>query len=185
MEQASPYLTISVSINPNSSTTAAVYTQNPIPTDVNPVAEGDAARPSVQVSGETATAVTATLSPLSRTGDPPIESGALVGQVLDSQTEMSRSLDRAEKAMDTVKAWKSTVGTIKLVMDIIAPIVNVWPISLFSTHRWANFRPSAEPPGQLSMDPALKDPRGVSLPCQRVCDIHLASPSDFATAVQA
>jgi hypothetical protein len=123
-----------VSINPNSSITAEVYTQNPTPTNVNnPVTEQDAAPPSVQVSDEITTAVTATLSPSSRTGDSPIESGASVGPVADSQMDMSRSLDRAEKAMDTVKTWKSTVGTIKVVMDIVAPIVKVWPVSLFST----------------------------------------------------
>jgi hypothetical protein len=145
--------------------TATVYTQNPTPANVdNPVAERDPAPPSVQVSGDTATAGTATLSPLFRTGDPPIESGAPVGPAADSQTNMSRSLDSAEEAMDTVKTWKSTVGTIKLVMDIVAPIMKVLPNALFSTLRCANFHPSAELPGQLSMDAALKDPRGVC-PC--------------------
>jgi hypothetical protein len=115
---------------------AAVSIPDPATTNVdNPVAERGAAPPNVPASAEPmqSTAVTIPLPPLS--GDPPIESSTPVGPVADSQTDMSRSLDRAEEAMDNVKTWKSTVETIKQVMDIVSPIVKVWPVSLFSTFR--------------------------------------------------
>jgi hypothetical protein len=115
--------------------TAPVNTLNPITTKVdNPVAEGGAAPPNVQASGEPMQPTDVT-GPLSLSGDPPMESGTPVGPVAGSRTDMSHSLDRAEEAMDTVKTWKSTVETIKLVMDIVSPIVKVWPASLFSTLR--------------------------------------------------
>jgi hypothetical protein len=114
--------------------TAAGNTPNPTPTNVDdPVAEGDTAPPDVQANGEPIQP-TVVPAPLSLPGDPPIESGTPVGPV-GSQTDMSRSLDRAEEAMDTVKTWKSTVKTIKQVMDIVGPIVKVCPASLFSTPR--------------------------------------------------
>jgi hypothetical protein len=92
-EPASPYLTINISKNPNSSLTEAVNTQNPTTTNVENVAPP---------------------SSLSRTSDLPNECGALVGMgpVADSQMDMSFSLDRAEEAMDAVKTWKSAVETI-------------------------------------------------------------------------
>jgi hypothetical protein len=102
-EPASPYLTITVSINPNSPMTAAVSIPNPATTNVDhPVAERDDVLPNVQASGEPmqSTIVTALLF---LPGDPPIESSTPVGPVANSQTNMSRSLDRAEEAVDTVK----------------------------------------------------------------------------------
>jgi hypothetical protein len=133
--EPSPYLTITVSINSNSSTTAAVSIPDPATTNVdNPVAERDPAPHDVQASGEPIQS-TAVTSPLPPSGDPPIESSAPVGAVADSRTDMSHSLDRAEEAMDTVKTWKSTVETIKKVMDIVGPILKVWLALLFSTLR--------------------------------------------------
>ena len=52
-------------------------------------------------------------TPLSRTDDLSIQTGTLVGPVADSQTKMSRTLNRAEEAMDTVKTWKNAVDIIK------------------------------------------------------------------------
>jgi hypothetical protein len=51
-----------------------------------------------------------------------------MGPVPDGQTEMSRTLDRAEeamKAMDTMVAWKSAIDVIKQVLDAIGPIAEV------------------------------------------------------------
>jgi hypothetical protein len=49
--------------------------------------------------------------------------------------EVSRTLDRAEEAMNTVKTWKNAVAIIKRVMDAVSPIAEVCPMSesLFPT----------------------------------------------------
>jgi hypothetical protein len=51
-----------------------------------------------------------------------IESSSLVGPVADSQaeTETSRTLDRAEEAMDTVKICKNTIDILMQVMDAVS-----------------------------------------------------------------
>jgi hypothetical protein len=98
----------------------------------NPVAEGGAARSTVQDNGETmqSTAVTATLSPLSRTSDLATGSGTPVPPMADSQTEMSgAALRRAEDVIGTMKTWNSGVGLIKQVMDTVGPIAEVCQIS--------------------------------------------------------
>ena len=69
-----------------------------------------------------------TVTPLSQTGDIPIEGDTPVGRVEDSQTKLSSALDSAEEAMDTMKTWKVAVGVIdvvKQVMDHVGPIVKV------------------------------------------------------------
>jgi hypothetical protein len=115
--------------------TPMVNTSNPTTANVDhPVPEGDASPPNVQASGELMQSTVVTAPP-SLSVDPPIESGTPAGPVAGSQTDISRSLDRAEEAMDTVKTWKSAVETIKQVMDIVTPIVKVWPASLFSSLR--------------------------------------------------
>jgi hypothetical protein len=51
-----------------------------------------------------------------------------VGQVAGSQAEISHTLGRAEEAMeamDTMKAWKSTIAVVKQVMDNVDPIAEV------------------------------------------------------------
>jgi hypothetical protein len=60
-----------------------------------------------------------------------IQSGTLMGPIADSWTKMSRTLDRAEEAMDTVKTWKNAVDIIKRVMDTVSPVLEVCPISSF------------------------------------------------------
>jgi hypothetical protein len=45
-----------------------------------------------------------------------------------SQSEMSRTLGRAEEAMeamDTIKAWKKAIDVMKQVMDTVDPIAEV------------------------------------------------------------
>jgi hypothetical protein len=54
-----------------------------------------------------------------------------VRPVADSQTEISRTLDRAEEVMDTVKAWKNAVDLIERVMNIVRPNVEVCIFSLY------------------------------------------------------
>jgi hypothetical protein len=63
--------------------------------------------------------------------DVPMENGTPVRLLADSPTEVSRILDRAEEATDTVKAWKNAVDLIKRVMDTVRPIVEV---CIFSLH---------------------------------------------------
>jgi hypothetical protein len=116
-----------VSIN-SSSSTAAGNTPNFSTTNLdNPVA---AAPPDVQASSEP---IQSTVATLTLSSDLPIESSTPVGAVTDSRTDMSLSLDRAEEAMDTVKTWKSTIETIKQVMDIVGSIVKVW-LARYSLH---------------------------------------------------
>jgi hypothetical protein len=116
----------------SSSLTVAVNTPNPTPAETadsdNPAAERGATRRIVGSHNEPPMAVT---TPLSRTDDPPVASGAPVEPILDSRTKISHTLDHAEEAMDTVKMWKSTVNVIKCVMDTIGPIADVCPISFF------------------------------------------------------
>jgi hypothetical protein len=102
----------------------------------NPVT-GGVMRPIVQSKIDTAqpTAVTFPTSYFSSTGNLPIESGTPVARLAGRQTEMSRTVDRAEEDTDTVKAWKSAVNNIKWVKDTVNPTVNVCPLSLFSTIR--------------------------------------------------
>jgi hypothetical protein len=112
--------------NASSSLTALVNSPNSIAITLgNPVAEGG---PTVPVNTETM-ASTAITAPLSGTGDLPIESGTPVGAVVDSQVEMSRTLDRTEEALDTVKTWGSAVDIIKRVMDAVSSIAGVCQIS--------------------------------------------------------
>jgi hypothetical protein len=70
------------------------------------------------------TTVTAPLSPSSR-ADLPGGGSTPVGPVADSHTEMSRTLDSAEEAVDAMKTWKSAVDVVKQVMDHVGPIVKV------------------------------------------------------------
>jgi hypothetical protein len=88
--------------------------------------------PAVQSTGELMqpTEVITQRSPSPRAGDLPIEAGTSVGAVAENQTEMSRTLECADEAMDTLKTWKSAIGVIKRVMDNIGPIVKVCLISL-------------------------------------------------------
>jgi hypothetical protein len=75
-------------------------------------------------------AVSTSLSPLSRTDDLPTGSGTPERPIAGSLTEKSRTtLHRAEKAMDTIKTWKSAVSVIRRVMDIGGPIAAVCPVS--------------------------------------------------------
>jgi hypothetical protein len=99
-------------VNASSSSTdgAAVNTPNPTTSGLDdPVDEGVVSSPTVQSNSVTPhTEVTVPLS-LSQTHDLPIKSGTPV----DSQTEMSRSLDHAQQVVDAVKTWESAVGVIK------------------------------------------------------------------------
>jgi hypothetical protein len=103
-EPATLLLTITVSKN---SINAATNTPSPTTTTLdNPGAEEGGARP----------------------GDLPTRGNTPVGSVSDGQTEMSRTLDRAEeamKAMDTMIAWKGAMNVIKQVLDAIGPIADV------------------------------------------------------------
>jgi hypothetical protein len=168
MEPATLSLTIILPGNASSTLTAAANTPIPTMTDLdNPVSEGGAARSTVQANSETmqSTAVTATLSPLSRTSDLATGSGTPVPPMADSQTEMSgTALRRAEGVIGTMKTWNSAVGLIKRVMDTVGPIAEVCQISYLRIFCWANFRSSAEPIREVSMGSALNDPRGAS-PC--------------------
>jgi hypothetical protein len=86
------------------------------------------------------------------TDDTLIESGASVsvGAVAASQTGISRPLDLAEEAVDTVTIWRSAVNVIKQVRDTVSPVVKeVCPIPFFSTIYGTNCCPSA---CQLGMD---------------------------------
>jgi hypothetical protein len=68
------------------------------------------------------------LSPLSQTLDLPTEGDTPVRPVAVSQSEMSRTLGRAEEAMeamDTIKAWKTAIDVVKQVMDTVDPIAEV------------------------------------------------------------
>ena len=135
MALATLLLTVAVSTNASSSLAAVVNTPNPLTADQdNPVAGG--AVHTVQSRGESMkhTAVTAPLSPLSRTGDLSIQRGSLVRAVPDNQTAMSRAtLLRAEKditAINTLKAWKGAIKVIQWVMVTVSPIASVCPILL-------------------------------------------------------
>jgi hypothetical protein len=104
----------------------------PTTTDLDNPVSGGAARSTVQANGETMqpVAVTATLSPLSRTSNLATRSGTPVPPVADSQTEMSgAALHRAEEVIGTMKTWNSAVGLIKQVMDTVGPIAEVCQIS--------------------------------------------------------
>ena len=67
---------------------------------------------------------------VAQTSDPPIKSGTSGGSEADNQSDISSTLDRADHAMDAMKTWESTVGLIKLVMDTVSPIPEVWPIPI-------------------------------------------------------
>jgi hypothetical protein len=120
-------LKITVSaVNASSSLTAPVNSPSSIAiTPGNLVAEGG---PTVQVNTEAMSSTTVT-APLFQTGDLPIESGTPAGAVVDSQMEMSRTLERTEEALDTVKTWGSAVDIIKRVMDAVSPIAEVRQLS--------------------------------------------------------
>jgi hypothetical protein len=63
-----------------------------------------------------------------RPGDLPTGSNTPVGPGQDGQTEISRTVDRAEEAMkgmDTMTAWEGAIGVIKQVLDAIGPIADV------------------------------------------------------------
>jgi hypothetical protein len=87
-----------------------------------------ATRPTVQSNSETKspTEDTARLSPLSQTGNLPTKSDAPVGPVVDSQAEMSQTLDHAQELVDAMKTWEGAVGAIKQVMDVVGPIARVY-----------------------------------------------------------
>jgi hypothetical protein len=68
------------------------------------------------------------LSHLSQTLDLPTEDDAPVRPAVVSQAEMSRTLGRAEEAMEamnTIRAWKKAIDVIKQVMDTVDPIAEV------------------------------------------------------------
>jgi hypothetical protein len=116
-----------VSAIASSSTPAA--DNSPIPTSTpvdpgNPVAEGDAAHLTVQTDNESNQRA-ADPALLSQTRNLPIESGPSVRAVPDSQTEMSDTLDGAQRAFDTMKTWSNAVEKVKLVMDTVSPIAEV------------------------------------------------------------
>jgi hypothetical protein len=90
----------------------------------NSFADGGAAHPTVQTDNE----------PMERAADPallpqtsnlPIEGGPSVGAVPDSQTDMSNTLDGAEKAFETMKTWSNAVEKVKCVIDVVGPIAEV------------------------------------------------------------
>jgi predicted component of type VI protein secretion system len=124
-------LTITVSINADSSVTTAVITSNPVTTELDDsAAEGDPVRPSIQLSHESRQpmAVAVSPSPLSQTLDLPTEGYTPVRPAVVSQSEMSSTLGRAEEAMeamDTIKAWKRAIDVVKQVMDTVDPIAEV------------------------------------------------------------
>jgi hypothetical protein len=125
-------------MSPDAPAAVAVNTLNPRTADLDVhAAEGGAVCPIVQSNSEVmqSTQVNATLSPSSRTGDLPIGSGTPVGPVMGGQKEMSRRLDSAEVAMDTVKTWKAAVDVIKQVMDHVGPVVKVCVTPLLSILR--------------------------------------------------
>jgi hypothetical protein len=127
-EWAAPYLTITISANTSSSMAMAANISNPTTADPDgPVTEG-AARPTVQANSTLQPTALTVPSPLSHTGDLPDESVTPSRAEMDSQREMSRTLDHAEEAMDTVKSWKNTVNIIKRVMDTVSPILEVCPL---------------------------------------------------------
>jgi hypothetical protein len=127
-----------MSANSSSFPTASAKTPNPTTVDFDgPVSEGSARRPAVQSNNEAtqSTAVAAAHSPSSQPSDIPIERDTRVGPVTDSQTDMSRTLDSAEGAMDTMKSWKSAVDVVKTVMDHVGPIITVCLTSFLSILR--------------------------------------------------
>jgi hypothetical protein len=130
-EPARLFLKIIVSPNASPSVTAPVNTVNHTVIDLDgPVVEGNAALPTIQVSGEIMqpAVVTTSLLPLSGTSDLPIESGTSLQPALDSQTEMQGIvLRRAEEAVNTMETWGIAVGIVKQVMDAVGPIASVCP----------------------------------------------------------
>jgi hypothetical protein len=125
------HLTITVSATADSSLPTALITSDPVATElVDSAAEGDAVRPSIQLNHETSQpmAVAASLSPFSQRLDLPTEGNTPVRPAVVSQSEMSRTLGRAEEAMeamDTIKAWKTAIDVVKQVMDTVDPIAEV------------------------------------------------------------
>jgi hypothetical protein len=103
-EPATLLLTITTSTN---SLNATATSPSPITTALdNPGAEEAGARP----------------------GDLPTGGDTPVGPGQDGHTEISRTVDRAEEAMnamDTMTAWKGAIGVIKQVLDAIGPIADV------------------------------------------------------------
>jgi hypothetical protein len=92
------------------------------------VAEEVVSCPTVQSTSQvmSPTEVTVPLS-LSQTHDLPIKRGTPV----DSQAEMSHTLDHTQQVVDAMKSWESAVGVIKQVMDLVGPIVNVLYLTSF------------------------------------------------------
>jgi hypothetical protein len=71
-----------------------------------------------------------------RPGDLPTGGNTPVRPGTDGQTEMSRTLNRAEnamKAMDTMMAWKGAINVIKQVLDAIGPIADVCLTTILRT----------------------------------------------------
>ena len=95
----------------------------------DPVLEEGVVRPIIHCLRIQATHVSCRPSfHLSQTHGIPTEGDIPVGPVAGSQKEMSRTLDRAEEAMetmDTMKAWKSAIDVVKQVMDTVDPIAEV------------------------------------------------------------
>jgi hypothetical protein len=118
-------------VDPSSSLTSAADFPNPTTTDLsNSVSGGGAASPChiVQVDGETTQTTAVTLSS-SHAANLPIESDTPVRSVEDSQMKVSRTLDRAEEAMNMMKTWENAVAIIKRVMDAVSSIAEVCPMS--------------------------------------------------------
>jgi hypothetical protein len=90
----------------------------------NSFTDGGAARPTVQTDHEPMQHA-ADPALLSQTSNLPIEGGPSVGAVPDSQTEMSNTLDGAEKAFEMMKTWSSAVEKVKCVIDVVGPIAGV------------------------------------------------------------
>jgi hypothetical protein len=124
-----------MSANASPSLTVPVNSPNPTPAETvdfnNSAAERGGTRRIVGSHNEPVQR-TAVTTPLSRTGDPPVASGAPVEPTLDSRTKISHTLDHAEESMDTVKTWKDAVNVIKCVMDTIGPIADVCPTLFFA-----------------------------------------------------
>jgi hypothetical protein len=173
---------IAVSENASSSPTGAVNAPNSTSADMyDPIADRGSGRPTVQSTSEAMQSTEA--SP--RAGDLPIEVGSSMGAVAENQTEMSRTLESADEAIDTLKTWKSAIGVIKRVMDNVGPIVKVCLTLLLSILRYTNFRSSVTPPCKPSMGTTLKDSRGASPCLVGECGTFtpFIGPPDFASAV--
>jgi hypothetical protein len=167
-EPTTLFLMITASPNAGSSSNAVVETPNPTPANPDSsVVQGGAPSVTVPIDNETkqSTGFAATIPALSRRGDSPTKSDDPVRSAPDSQTKTSRTaLRHAEESISTIKTWKGAVSVIKLVMDTVSPIAAVCLILFLPMCRFANFRCSAEPLCQSSVESAVENSRG-AFPC--------------------